>query len=269
MDGMTAFAAIPARYPELRGQVALVTGSARGIGKGIAFRLAREGMRVVITSRTAQEVAATAAELRALGGEVLEYVGDIGQAATVDALFEATLAAYGGIDLLVNNAGILGSPAFLEVDEARFDVVMDTNIKGPFLCSRRAVEVMRGRGQGSIVHISSVGGLRVHQPGVPYDVTKAALDGLTRAMGVELADYGIRVNAIAPGAIHTERRPALDAPASQEIAERIPMRRFGRPLEIGSVVAFLASSDASYITGQVIYVDGGITAQLYPRGQLI
>jgi 3-oxoacyl-[acyl-carrier protein] reductase len=128
---------------------------------------------------------------------------------------------------------------------------------------------MSRRGQGCIVHISSVGGLRVHQPGVPYDVTKAALDGLTRAMGVELADSGIRVNAIAPGAIHTERRPPLDDPAMQAIADRIPLRRFGHPLEIGAVVAFLASPDASYITGQVIYVDGGITTQLSPRGQPI
>jgi 3-oxoacyl-[acyl-carrier protein] reductase len=263
------FAAIPRRYPELEGQVALVTGSARGIGKGIAVRLAREGMRVVITSKTASEVAATAAELRGAGVEVLEFVGDIGQPAVVDALFAATLAAFGGIDLLVNNAGVLGSPAFVDLDEARFDSVMDTNLKGPFLCSRWAVEVMRPREQGSIIHISSVGGLRVHQPGVPYDVAKAALDGLTRAMGVELADYGIRVNAIAPGAIHTERRPPLDAPLMREIAERIPMRRLGHPLEIGAVVAFLASPDASYMTGQVIYVDGGITTQLYPRGQII
>lgn len=269
MDGTIVFDAIPQRYPELRGQVALVTGSARGIGKGIAFRLAREGMRVVITSNTAAEVAATAAELRAAGAEVLEYVGDIGQPATVDALFATTLDAFGGIDLLVNNAGILGSPPFREVDEARFDTVMNTNLKAPFLCSRHAVEVMSQRQQGSIVHISSVGGLRVHQPGVPYDVTKAALDGLTRAMGVELADLGIRVNAIAPGAIHTERRRPLDDPATLEQAARIPMRRLGHPLEIGSVVAFLASSDASYITGQVFYVDGGITAQLYPRGQFI
>jgi 3-oxoacyl-[acyl-carrier protein] reductase len=269
MDSQMAFEAIPRRYPELRGQVALVTGSARGIGKGIALRLAREQMRVVITSQTAQEVAATAAELRAAGAEVLEYVGDIGQAAVVDGLFEATLAAFGGVDLLVNNAGVLGSPPFVDLDEARFDAVVSTNLKGPFLCSRRAVEVMRPRKQGSIIHISSVGGLRVHQPGVPYDVTKAALDGMTRAMGVELADAGIRVNAIAPGAIHTERRPPLEAPAMREIAERIPLRRLGSPLEIGAVVAFLASPDAAYITGQVIYVDGGITTQLYPRGQII
>ena len=269
MNRQMSFEAIPARYPELRGQVAVVTGSARGIGKGIAFRLGREGMRLVITSQTAAEVAATAAELRAAGVEVLEYVGDIGQTAVVDGLFAATLDAFGSVDLLVNNAGVLGSPSFLDLDEPRFDAVMSTNLKGPFLCSRHAVAIMRRRGQGSIIHISSVGGLRVHQPGVPYDVTKAALDGLTRAMGVELAEVGIRVNAIAPGAIHTERRPPLDDPAMQAIAERIPLRRFGSPLEIGAVVAFLASPDASYITGQVIYVDGGITTQLSPRGQPI
>jgi NAD(P)-dependent dehydrogenase (short-subunit alcohol dehydrogenase family) len=133
MDSQMAFEAIPRRYPELRGQVALVTGSARGIGKGIALRLAREQMRVVITSQTAREVAATAAELRAAGAEVLEYVGDIGQAAVVDGLFEATLAAFRGVDLLVNNAGVLGSPPFEDLDEARFDAVLSTNLKGPFL----------------------------------------------------------------------------------------------------------------------------------------
>jgi 3-oxoacyl-[acyl-carrier protein] reductase len=269
MDSKTIFESIPQRYPELRGQVALVTGSGRGIGKGIALRLGREGMRVVITSRTAEEVQATAAQLRGCGVEVLEYVGDIGRAADVDRLFEIMLETFGGIDLLVNNAGVMGSPPFPELDEARFDAVVSTNLKGPFLCSRRAVQVMSKHKGGNIVHISSVGGLRVHQPGMPYDMTKSGIDGMTRAMGVELADYGIRVNAIAPGAIHTERRAPLDDPAVQEQAGRIPMRRLGNVLEIGSVVAFLASADASYITGQVIYVDGGITAQLYPRGQFI
>jgi NAD(P)-dependent dehydrogenase (short-subunit alcohol dehydrogenase family) len=269
MDGSSEFESIPQRYPELRGQVALITGSARGIGKGIALRLGREGMRLVITSRTAEEVRATAAGLRASGVEVLEFVGDIGQARVVDELFEATINEFGTVDVLVNNAGGMGSPPFPELDEARFDATMATNVKGPFLCSSRAVEIMRKGTGGSIIHISSVGGLRAHERGVPYDMTKAALDGLTRAMGIELADYGIRVNAIAPGAIHTERRPPLDDPEVRAQAYRIPMRRLGRTLEIGSVVAFLASSDASYITGQVLYVDGGITAQLYPRGQTI
>jgi 3-oxoacyl-[acyl-carrier protein] reductase len=269
MDIQAVFAAIPRRYPELQGQVALVTGSARGIGKGIALRLAREGMRVVITSRTAAKVRTTAAEFRSLGVEVLEHVGDVGRAEQVEALFQATVDAFGGVDLLVNNAGELGPMPFFNLDEARFDAVMRTNLKGPFLCTRRAADLMRPHRHGSIIHISSVGGLQAHQPGMPYDATKAALDGMTRALGVELADYGIRVNAIAPGAIWTERRRPLDDPAIQEIADRIPVRRLGSTLEIGAAVAFLASADAAYIIGQVIYVDGGITAQLYPRGQII
>src|SRR5215212_4896924 len=238
MDLQAVFESIPRRYPELAGQVALVTGSARGIGKGIALRLAREGMRIVVVSKTAAEVQATAAELRDLGVEVLAQVADVGRAEQVDALFQATLAAFGGVDVLVNNAGVLGSPSFFELDEAYFDAVMRTNVKGAFLCSRRAAELMRDRGQGSIIHISSVGGLQAHQPGMPYDATKSARDGMTRALGVELADYGIRVNAIAPGAIWTERRPPLDEPSLQAVAERIPMRRLGQPLEIGAVVAF-------------------------------
>lgn len=269
MDLKAVFESIPRRYPELEGQVALITGSARGIGKGIALRLAREGMRVVITSRTAAEVQATAAELRGLGAEVLEHVGDVGQAAPVAALFAATLAAFGGVDLLVNNAGVMGSPPFPELDEAGFDAVLRTNLKGPFLCTRHAVALMRPRRQGSIIYISSVGGLRAHQPGTPYDATKAALDGMARALGVELADAGIRVNAIAPGAIRTERHRPPGDPLTREIEERIPLRRLGSTLEIGAAVAFLASADAAYITGQVLYVDGGITAQLYPRGQII
>src|SRR6476660_2064518 len=139
MDLQAVFESIPQRYPELRGQVALVTGSARGIGKGIALRLAREGMRLVITSTTAPEVQATAAEFRRLGVEVVESVGDVGRTADVDALFQANLDACGGVDLLVNNAGRLGSPNFADVAETRFDAVMRSNVRGPFLCSRRAV----------------------------------------------------------------------------------------------------------------------------------
>lgn len=269
MSEQVNWESIPRRYSELQGKVALVTGSARGIGKGVALRLAREGMRLVITSTTAEEVQATAAGLRASGVEVLECVGDISQAQFVDRLFQATVDAFGTVDLLVNNAGKLGSPPFLELNEDRFDDMTNTNIRAVFLCSRRAVDIMRKGEGGSIIHISSVGGLRAHERGVPYDMTKAAIDGLTRAMGIELADYGIRVNAIAPGAIYTERRPPLDDPKIQAQSQRIPMRRLGNTLEIGAAVAFLASPDASYITGQVIYVDGGITAQLYPRGQTI
>jgi NAD(P)-dependent dehydrogenase (short-subunit alcohol dehydrogenase family) len=257
-----------ARYPEFAGQVAIITGSSRGIGKGTAIRLAREGMKVVINSRDAGAVEATAAELRALGVEVLAIPGDVGREEDVNRLFDGTLAAWGKVDLVVNNAADLRRVPFFEVSHAMFDGQLLSNIRGPWLCSWRAAQTMRTAGGGNIIHISSVGGLRAHWPGLPYDVTKGAIDAMTRAMALELSDYGIRVNAIAPGPILNERWLArMNSERAQETARRVPLARFGYPEEIGAAVAFLHSSEAAYITGQVIYIDGGLTAQLSPRGQ--
>jgi NAD(P)-dependent dehydrogenase (short-subunit alcohol dehydrogenase family) len=267
MDTASLYESISPRYPELAGQVAIVTGSSRGIGKGIAMRLAREGMRVVINSRTPEAVETTAAELRDLGADVLTVPADVGRTVDVDKLFDETLRVYGTVDLLVNNAASLRRTHFFEVDEALLDLQLADNIRGPFVCAHRAAKVMRDSGGGNIIHISSVGGLRAHWKGLPYDLTKGALDAMTRAMALELAAYGIRVNGIAPGAIDTGRRPPSGDPGRESVVRRVPLGRFGTPLEIGSVVAFLASADASYITGQIIYVDGGITAQLSPAGQ--
>ena len=253
-----SYESITPRYPELRGRVAVVTGSSRGIGRGIAMRLAKEGMKVVINGRRREHLEATAEELRKKGTEVLAVVGDVGVREDVDLLFRRTLDEFGTVDLLVNNAADLRRPPFFKIDEDLLDLELASNIKGPFLCSYRAAEVMRERGGGNIVHISSVGGLRAHRPGLPYDLTKGAIDAMTRAMAIELAEYGIRVNAVAPGPIVTER----SYPYILSLAGRVPMGRCGTPLEIASVVAFLASDEASYITGQVIYVDGGVTAQL-------
>ncbi len=269
MEIVSLYESIRPRYPELRRQVAIVTGSNRGIGQGIAVRLAREGMRVVITGRTAEAVKATAAELQASGAEVLAVPGDLSRTDAVDALFQETLKAFGTVDLLVNNAANLRRVDFFKVDEALLDQELASNVKGPFMCSYRAAEVMREAGRGSIIHISSVGGLRAHLPGLPYDMTKGAIDAMTRAMALDLAPHNIRVNAVAPGATRTERTSPPEHPAHQAVAQRIPMGRLGLVSEIGSVVAFLASPEASYITGQVIYVDGGITAQLSPPGQPI
>lgn len=149
------------------------------------------------------------------------------------------------------------------------DQQMAVNVKGPYMCANRAAEVMRASRRGNIIHISSVGGLRAHWEGLPYDVTKGAIDAMTRAMALELAMYGIRVNAVAPGPIHTEWTASRPDPETQAVAERVQLGRFGFPLEIGSVVVFLASPDASYITGQIIYVHGGVTSQLSPPGQPI
>ena len=266
LDTKTLFETLPARYPELRDQVALVTGSSRGIGRGIAIRLAREGMRVVIHGLEPDEVERTHRELRDLGVEAIAVTSDLRETAGIDRLFERTLSAFGAVDLLVNNAADLRRKPFFEVEESILDAELATNVRGPYLCARRAAESMRASGSGNIIQISSVGGLRAHWRGLPYDLTKGAIDAMTRSMALDLARFGIRVNAIAPGATLTERWLAARA-NFQEINRRIPLERLGRLDEIGAAVAFLASPDAAYITGQVIYVDGGITVQLGTRDQ--
>ncbi len=261
---------IPARYPELSGKVAIVTGSSRGIGKEIALRLAKEGMKVVINSRTPEDVEATTQELLSYGAEAIGVAADQSETAEIERLFETTLEAFGTVHLVVNNAADLRRRHFFEVDEALLDSSLTTNIRGPYLCAYYGAKQMRDAGHGgNIIHISSVGGLRAHWRGLPYDITKGALDAMTRAMALELARYDIRVNAVAPGATLTERWPDPELPRMREVAERIPLKRFGQGLDIGAAVAFLASADGDYITGQVLYVDGGITAQLSPPGQPI
>lgn len=273
------------RYPELAGQVAIVTGSSRGIGLGIALRLAREGMRVVVNSRPVGDAPGAGAEsggvaaprggdavstaeaLGSLGATVLAVPADVGRTSDVDRLFDTTLEAFGRVDLLVNNAADLRRGPFFEVDEALLDAQLASNVRGPYLCSRRAAEIMRRSGGGNIIHISSVGGLRAHWQGLPYDMTKGAIDAMTRAMSLELAGFGIRVNSIAPGPIYNRGGDPALGPWAAAARKRVPLARLGTTLEIGAVAAFLASPDASYITGQIIYVDGGLTAQLTPAGQ--
>jgi 3-oxoacyl-[acyl-carrier protein] reductase len=258
VDTESLYPSIRPRYPELAGRVAIVTGSNRGIGKGIAMRLARERMRVVVNGRDADRTQATAAELRSVGAEALAIPADVGVSADIARLFDEVMHTWGRVDLLVNNAADLRRKKFFEADEELLEAELASNVRGPYLCSYRAAEIMRAHSGGSIIHISSVGGLRAHWRGLPYDVTKGALDAMTRAMALELAQFNIRVNAVAPGATLTER----SGPRVAEVSKWIPAGRFGTPLDIGAAVAFLASEDAAYILGQVIYVDGGITVQL-------
>ena len=255
------------RYPELKDKVAVVTGGAKGIGRGIALRLAREGMRVVIGDIDGQRLLSTAATLEQLGTVVLPVEGDLGQSEFIRRLFEQTKDTFGGVDLLVNNAADLERRRLLDEHEALLDKQMAVNVRGPYLCSYHAGRIMRDGGGGNIIHISSVGGIRAHWLGFPYDVTKGAIDAMTRAMAIDLAEYNIRVNAIAPGATHTRPTPPHAEHIVKEMAKRIPLRRFGLVSEISAVVAFLASPEAGYMTGQIVYVDGGITAQLSPPGQ--
>lgn len=259
------FSQITPRHPELRGRIALVTGSARGIGQAIALRLAREGMRLVIHGLEAEATEQTAAQLRALGADVFPVCLDLSLPDSPDQLIDAVLAAFGGLDVLVNNAAFLFRAPVAAVTREQMERSFATNIRAPALLCQRAAGVMMAQQHGSIINISSVGGLRAHWKALPYDVTKGALDALTRSLAPELARHAVPVNAVAPGRIEVQRN---HPPSPQELAaipQVIPMGRSGTPLEVAALVAFLASDEAGYITGQVIYIDGGLTAQLAPE----
>lgn len=267
MDIAGLYESIRPRYPEFVGKVALITGSGRGIGKGIALRLAREGMHVIIHGKEEAQVDTTVREFRAVGAQATGISTDFCQLDGVEQLFATLRRHVSELHILVNNAADLRRTEFNDATAELLDEQLAVNIRSPYLCSLQAVPLMRAQQQGTIINMSSVGGQRAHWRGLPYDMTKGALDSMTRAMALNLAQDGIRVNAIAPGAIRTPKTPPPENEFVQELVSRIPLGRLGSVLEIGSLVAFLASEDAGYITGQVVFVDGGITAQLSPPGQ--
>ena len=239
----------------LSGRVCLVTGGAQGIGEACIRRFAREGAQVVIADIDNSRGAALASELGGL------YVHcDVGDKAQVDALVAQTMAAHGRIDVLVNNAGIFRAADFLEVTEADFDAVLRINLKGSFLVGQAAARVMAGAGKGSIINMSSVNAVLTIPTIASYNVSKGGINQLTRVMALALADKGVRVNAVAPGTIATElaAKAVLTSPeATARIMSRTPMKRLGQPSEIADTVAYLASDAASYITGEIVVVDGG------------
>lgn len=249
---------------KLRDKVAVVTGSSRGIGRGIAERLAAEGARVVVNGRDSKSLEPVAEALRSTGAEVLAVAADVGYREDVARLFDETVRTFGGVDILVNNTGWTTPKIhFLEMDEEHWDTMLRTNLKSVFLCSHRAAKLMVGHGRrGSIISISSFSAARAHRLQVAYDATKGGIDAFTRAVAIDLASFGIRVNVVGPGAIHTEAQATLGPEAMLRRAETIPLGRVGYPSDIAGAVVFLASEDASYITGQSIYVDGGVSAQL-------
>lgn len=247
----------------LDGQVAIVTGGAQGIGRAVAARLLEEGARVVIAD-VAEDAGEAAAEALSAKGEVRFEACDVGERLDVRNLIAATLEAWGDLDVVVNNAGIVATADFLDVSEEDFDRVLRTNLKGAFLLSQQAARhmvnrVKEGGRPGSIVNMSSINAIFGLPNQVPYSISKGGLAQLTRVAAVALAPYGIRVNAVGPGSIATEMlEKVLENPdARRAMMSRTPMGRAGKPEEIAAVVAFLASDDASYITGQTIYADGG------------
>lgn len=241
---------------DLTGRCAVVTGSTRGIGKEIVRTLAASGARVVVHGRQADDVRRVVDEIAAQGGTACGCTGDLADVATLDALVRTALDEAGGLDILVSNGALTDTfEPFLDISDARVDEILGVNLRAAVLLARRAAAAMKLRGGGAIVNITSVGGSqRAHFDNVVYDVAKGGLDGLTRALAVDLGVFGIRVNAVGPAA--TNELPP------EGRGQELPLRRGGTPSDVANAVLYLVSDAASFVTGQILYVDGGLSAQL-------
>lgn len=249
----------------LENKVAIITGSSRGIGRGIAQRFAQEGARVVINGRGAEAVERTAAEIQATGADVLAVVGDVTRRADVDRLFDQTVEQFGAVDILVNNAQTPlnrgESGPFLAMTPDGWDAYVTANLGALFYCTYRAAHLMAPRRRGSIINISSNGSSRAHRQKIAYDSVKGAMDSFTRAVAVDLAPWGIRVNAIRPGLIAVDDWEPLSEEERNRRRAAIPIGREGFPADVAWAAVFLAADDASYVTGQLFEVDGGLLVQ--------
>ena len=247
------------------GKSVIVTGAARGIGRACAEAFAAEGASVLVADIDPAAGAATAEVIGRASGKALFVAADVGAAADAAALVDAALAWTGRLDVLVNNAAIIRTAEFLELSEADFDAVLRVNLKGAFLVGQAAARAMVAGGGGAIVNMSSVNAVMAIANQAPYNVSKGGLNQLTRVMALALADKGVRVNAIGPGSILTELLAVVmnDEAARRKILARTPLGRCGTPEEVARVALFLAGEDASYMTGQTVYLDGGRLALNY------
>jgi len=239
-------------------RVALVTGAASGIGAATARRFAREGALVGINDADAAGAQAVAQEIQAAGGKALAVPGNVTKGAEVAEIVRQIAAAWGRVDILINNAGINKDAMAAKMTEEQWDAVLDVNLKGTFLCAQAVLPGMRERGWGRVVNTSSIGALgNIGQAN--YAASKAGVIGLTKTLALEYARYGVTVNCVAPGATMTRMMAGVPDKIKEQIIAKIPAGRVASPDDIAAVHCFLASDDAAYIVGQVIFVDGGIS----------
>ena len=246
-------------HESLQDKVVVVTGAGQGIGRAIAERFAATGALVAVNDVNDTTANDTVARITSAGGAAMPVVGDVADSDAVTSMVDAVMANHGRIDVLVNNAGLVGPMLhFFEADEAWWRRIVDVNLTGHFLVSQPVARIMAKQGGGSIINMSSGGATRAHRSFTAYDATKGGVEALTRAMALDLGPYNIRVNALMPGSIDTH-----DLGLEQRTlrGENVPLGRIGEPIDMTGAALFLASDDASYITGDVIRVDGGMLAQ--------
>jgi NAD(P)-dependent dehydrogenase (short-subunit alcohol dehydrogenase family) len=244
----------------LDGKVALVTGASTGIGREIARELARRGADLVINHFNDPDGAeSAAAEIRELGRRAIALRADVGIATEVEAMCASAVRELGGIDLLVNNAGVQTWSALLDLAEADWDRVIRTNLKGCFLCTQAAGRVMKQRGGGRVINIGSTANKLALPRLVDYTASRGGIEGFTKVAAVELAPFGITVNCVAPGATETERTKQESPDYAGTWAALTPLRRIGTPIDVARAVAFFAGPDAAFVTGQTLWVDGGLS----------
>ena len=242
----------------LAGKKALVTGASRGIGKAVAMKLAAEGAEVIVTATSLERAKQTADQIVSLGHKAIPVKVDVGVSADVEALFQVVAAEFGSLDILVNNAGITRDGLLMRMKDEDWDSVLDVNLKGTFLCTREAIKLMAKAKSGRIVTISSVVGEMGNAGQANYCASKAGIIGFTKAVAREYAKRNITVNAVAPGFIETDMTGVLTEGVKDELLKQIPVNRFGAPEDIANAVYYLVSDLGSYVTGQVIAVNGGM-----------
>jgi NAD(P)-dependent dehydrogenase (short-subunit alcohol dehydrogenase family) len=254
-----------AKFGQHAGKTAIVTGAGKGIGKGIAIHLGLEGARVVVNYAHSREGAEEVVQrIRDHGGEAFSHQADVRNKAAVEEMVRAAADRFGSVDIAVCNAGVDPHKPFLEVDEELFDWVIGTNLKGGFFCAQASAREMVKNQSGRIIFISSIHSIQTYPGMTAYAATKGGINAMTRQLGLELAQYGITVNCIAPGAVHVEKFSEVVPDYDKHMFDHeIPVGFMGMPEDIAAMVSFFASDEARYVTGQVIYADGGSSTRLF------